>query len=54
MAKPRPSMMKRQREQAKRDKKAAKADRRLQRKSDEPAAPGSEFEIQDHDFPPQE
>ena len=36
MAKPRPSMMKRQREQAKRDKKAAKAERREQRKQDQP------------------
>ena len=44
-------MMKRQREQAKRDKKAAKADRRLQRKSEDPPAPGSEFEIQEHDLP---
>ena len=32
MPKPRPSAMKRQREQAKRDKQAAKAERRAQRK----------------------
>ncbi|HSP35354.1 MAG TPA: hypothetical protein VLU46_13640 [Thermoanaerobaculia bacterium] len=34
MPKPRPSVLKRQREQAKRDKKAAKAEKRAQRKSD--------------------
>ncbi|GAC1402132.1 MAG: hypothetical protein NVSMB68_16250 [Thermoanaerobaculia bacterium] len=34
MPKPRPSVMKRQREQAKRDKKAAKDDRRAQRKTE--------------------
>lgn len=34
MPKPRPSMMKRQREQAKRDRKAAKAERRALRKSE--------------------
>jgi hypothetical protein len=34
MPKPRPSMMKRQREQAKRDRKAAKAERRAQRKNE--------------------
>lgn len=34
MPKPRPSMMKRQREQAKREKKAMKAERRLERKNE--------------------
>jgi hypothetical protein len=34
MPKPRPSMMKRQREQAKREKKAMKAERRAQRKDE--------------------
>ncbi len=38
MPKPRPSMMKRQREQAKRDRKAAKAERRSQRKNEAAAA----------------
>jgi hypothetical protein len=37
MPKPRPSMMKRQREQAKRDKKAAKAERRAQKKNESQA-----------------
>ena len=43
MPKPRPSMMKRQREQAKREKQAAKAQRRAERKTEE-ETPGEEFE----------
>lgn len=42
MPKPRPSMMKRQREQAKRDRKAAKAERRNQRKNETAAAEPAE------------
>lgn len=47
MAKPRPSVLKRQREQAKRDRKAAKAEKKAQRQSGtEPEE--SEFEYQNH------
>lgn len=45
MAKPRPSVAKRQREQVKRDKKVAKAEKRIQRKN-EPQTEESEFEPQ--------
>lgn len=48
MPKPRPSVTKRQREQAKRDRKAEKAERRAQRKAD-PGSPESEFEYQHPD-----
>jgi hypothetical protein len=48
MPKPRPSMMKRQREQAKRDKKAEKAQRREERKNTPgESTPDSEFEYQE-------
>lgn len=46
MTKPRPSMMKRQREQAKREKKALKAERRAQRKLDNAETPEPEEEVQ--------
>jgi hypothetical protein len=42
MPKPRPSVLKRQREQNKRDRKAAKAEMRAQRKTDD-GSPESEF-----------
>ncbi len=45
MAKPRPSVLKRQREQAKRDRKTAKAEKKS-RRADEPGDE-SEFEIQE-------
>ena len=44
MAKPRPSVLKRQREQAKRDKKAAKAEKRAMRKSEAETAPAADAE----------
>jgi hypothetical protein len=48
MPKPRPSLTKRQREQTKRDKKVAKAERRQQRKTErESGAPVDEFEYQE-------
>jgi hypothetical protein len=48
MPKPRPSMMKRQREQAKRDKKAMKAERRAQRKDESANSPetGNDIDIE--------
>jgi hypothetical protein len=46
MPKPRPSMMKRQREQAKRDKKAAKAERRAQKKTESQAEDAPDSDIQ--------
>ncbi|HEU4522845.1 MAG TPA: hypothetical protein VFT12_12635 [Thermoanaerobaculia bacterium] len=47
MAKPRPSVLKRQREQAKRDRKAAKAEKKAQRQTDG-TSEESEFEYQNH------
>lgn len=47
MPKPRPSVLKRQREQAKRERKVAKAERKAQRSTDEQnglVAPEDEFE----------
>lgn len=46
--KPRPSVLKRQREQAKREKKAVKAEKKLLKKTDEPE---SEFEAPVYETP---
>lgn len=49
MAKPRPSVLKRQREQAKRDRKAAKAEKKAQRQAEGTDSNESEFEYQQHE-----
>ena len=51
--KPRPSVLKRQREQAKRDRKAMKAEKRLQRKN-EPGGGGPEIIADDFEVPEEE